>query len=165
MLKLSAMLVLLFFAGSSFAQDSVVRWKTIVGVITAPGIQNPVAGIASGGLPWATTGGSARVNLANGDIGFRVEGLTLVGGNATGTPGPVSMVKGTLVCNAGKTEQAILDTPNVPLNSEGDAEFAGNLGSMPSPCNNPLFLVRFGAPTGPWLATGLVRTMGGENSK
>ena len=33
------------------ADDSVVQWERIVGVITAPGIDNPVAGIKAGAGP------------------------------------------------------------------------------------------------------------------
>lgn len=162
MRKASVLLVLLVFASTSVANASVVSWETIVGVITAPGTSNMVAGINSGG-PWATTGGSAIVNLANGDISFKVEGLNLVGGNNSGTPGPVTAVKGTLVCNPGAGEgQAVLDTPTVPLSPQGDAEFIGNLGSVPT-CNNPLFLVRVGS--GIWIATGLVRVITSENPK
>ena len=156
MKKASVLLVLLLLASASFANGTTVGWGTIVGVITAPGTSNMVAGINSGG-PWATTGGSAIVNLVNGDISFQVKGLNLVGGNNSGTPGPVTAVKGTLVCNPGAGDQAVFDTPTVPLSAQGDAQFIGNLGSVPASCNNPLFLVRVGA--GAWIATGLVRTM------
>jgi hypothetical protein len=136
--------------------DALVRWKTIVGVITAPGVSNPVGGIPSGALPWITTGGRARVNLRTGHIAFNVAGLVLVGGNASGTRGGVANVKGTLVCNPGTPAQAVLDTATVPLSLEGDAEFSGSLGSVPSPCDNPLFLVRV-VPANVWIATGAVR--------
>ena len=33
--------------------EAVVQWKQVVGVITAPNINNPVAGIASGAGPWS----------------------------------------------------------------------------------------------------------------
>lgn len=161
MRKASALLLLLLLilATASFAEDdgTVVRWKTIVGVITAPGISNPVAGIPSGGLPWRTTGGRARVNLTTGHIAFHVEGLVLVGGNASGTRAGIANVKGTLVCNPGTPAQAALDTATVPLSLEGDAEFSGNLASVPSPCANPLFLVRV-VPGNAWIATGAVRS-------
>ena len=159
-------MILLLLAATAFAQgdDAVVHWQTIVGVITAPGISNPVAGIASGGLPWTTTGGQATVNLMTGNIEFNVRGLVLNGGNSTGTPDAITDVKGTLVCNSGSAAQAILDTATVPLSLQGDAQFQGNLGSVPSPCSNPLFLVRIVA-NGRWIATGAVRTAGGENTR
>ena len=156
MRKASVLLVLLLFASASFANGTTVGWETIVGVITSPASPNMVDGISPGGAPWATTGGSAIVNLASGAISFQVKGLNLVGGTSSGTPGPVTAVKGTLVCNPGGGDsQAILDTPTVPLSPRGDAQFIGNLEGVPETCNNPLFLVRTGM--GAWLATGLVR--------
>jgi hypothetical protein len=153
-------MALLLLPTTSFTQsnDAVVHWNTIFGVITAPGISNPVAGIASGGLPWTTTGGQATVNLATGAISFNVSGLVLNGGNASGTPDGIAKVKGTLVCNPGSaTAQAVLDTATVPLSPQGDAQLQGSLGSVPSPCSNPLFLIRI--PAGRWIATGAVRIM------
>jgi hypothetical protein len=84
--------------------DAVVGWRNIVGVITAPGIDNPVAVITdndgrvvsqihSGTLPWTTRTGWARVDLRTGAIQFRVRGLVLNGGNASGTAGPINQVK------------------------------------------------------------------------
>jgi hypothetical protein len=143
--------------GVPVPQTSTV-WSRIVGVITAPGVSNPVAGIPSGGLPWTTTSGTATINLTSGAVTFNVEGLVLVGGNASGTPDGVTSVKGTLVCNPGATDQAVIDTPAVPLSSRGNAEFSGNFGSAPPPTciNNPLFLIR-AAPANVWIATGAVR--------
>src|SRR6516162_1183519 len=90
MRKLPALLVLLLFAYPSFAQtqNSIVFWKTIVGLITTPGSSNlnPIGNIPSGGFPWVTTGGDAFVNLSNGDVHFRVEGLSVVGTSNIGQP-------------------------------------------------------------------------------
>ena len=127
--KLSLTLSLVVIAGSAFAQNNnntVVRWRQIIGNITAPGIDNPVAGVTdangnttnpihSGTLPWTTKGGSARVNLSTGEGSFDVEGLVLNGGNASGTPGAVKSIVGTLVCNPGTSTQVILDTPATDL--------------------------------------------------
>jgi hypothetical protein len=149
----------LFLTTAAFAQDDnvTVRWRTIVGNINDPGVSNPVAGIPSGGLPWTTTGGRARVNLKTGQIAFNVAGLVLNGGNASGATGGVANVKGTLVCNPGTSAQAVLDTATVPLSLEGDAEFIGSLASVPA-CANPLFLVRIPANNS-WIATGAVRDL------
>jgi hypothetical protein len=155
--------------------DMVVRWRNIVGVITAPGIDNPVAvitdtrgnivtGIHSGTLPWVTRSGNARVDLTTGAVEFNVSGLVLNGGNATGTAGPINQVTGTLVCNPGSADatqpQAILDTTPVSLSTLGDTRFSGELtANVPFPCVNPQFLIRigpaFGAFAGRWLATGV----------
>jgi len=168
MKKLFLMLSLALAACSAFAQNNtVVRWQKMVGVITAPGIDNPVAvttdangnvtnSIHSGGLPWTAREGSARVNTSTGEGSFDVEGLVLVGGNSTGTPGAVTSVVGTLVCNPGTADQAVLDTGATSLSASGNAELSFRL-NVPSTCNNPLFLIRAGVR---WIATGAIRTTG-----
>jgi len=161
MKRVFALLFSLLFASTSLAwDDGVVRWRNIVGVITAPGVSNTVAGIHSGGLPWTVAAGRARLDLATGVVTFFVEELVLVGGNASGTPGPVKSVKGTLVCNPGSTDdQAVIGTPAVPLDAQGNADFDGKLSSIPLlSCVNPLFLIRV-APADVWIATGASRTI------
>ena len=162
--------------------NSVVRWKSIEGVITAPGEDNPVGvvtaqagdgifivnpGISAGTTPWTTTQGHASVNLQTGAASFEVEGLVLNGGNNSGTPGRVDQVEGSLICNTGTDSEAILTTSPVPLSSTGDAEFTGNIGTVPSPCANPVFLIRIGpdlpAANERWIATGAVRVSGNED--
>jgi len=149
-------------ASAAYGEDNVVaRWGRIVGVITAAGISNPVAGIASGETPWTTTVGAAAVDLSNGEAAFFVEGLVLVGGNSSGTPGPVKSVKGSLVCNPGAADQTVFDTPAVPLDAQGNAEFKGDLEKHPpSSCANPLFLI-LNAPKNVWIGTGAVRAISG----
>ena len=148
------------------SEDSVVQWKQIVGVITAPSINNPVAGIAAGAGPWSVTEGHARVNLATGQASFEVHGLVLNGSNSSGTPGPVNSVTGTLVCNPGEASQVVLDTQEIRLSAEGDARFRGEVSGIPGVCANPAFLVRIGpsfpvrGAVGRWLATGAVRSSG-----
>ena len=146
----------LLFAATSFAQSTTV-WHRIVGVITAPGTSNPVAGINSGIMPWTTSGGNATVNFTDGTVTFVVEGLVLVGGNNSGTRDLVTSVRGTLVCNPGAADQVTRNTALVPLSSQGNAAFSGNFldGAPPATCTNPLFLIRLDA--GAWLATGAVR--------
>jgi len=160
-------LALLLAPAALFAHDtddSVVTWRQIVGVITAPNVDSPVAGISAGTLPWSTHAGQARVNLATGETSFDVDGLVLNGGNASGTPGPITGVTGTLVCNPGTDAQKNLNTHEVKLTAQGDADFHGEISGIPTPCANPLFLVRIGpsfgvaGAVGRWLATGAVRT-------
>lgn len=158
MRKLFTGALLLCFASACFADDATARWNRIVGVITAPGTSNKVAGINSGG-PWTATAGEVYVNLTSGEAAFFVEGLVLVGGDDTGTPGPVTSVKGTLVCNPGDTTQAVIDTAAVPLNAQGNASFFGYLASAPpSSCTNPLFLIRV-PKVNLWIGTGAVRNI------
>src|SRR4029450_12062249 len=130
MKKASVLMLALLSGGSLLAAGrdygSVVSWRNIAGVITAPGVDNPVAvitdannnvrsKITSATLPWVPRDGAASVDLASGAVEFNVRGLVLNGGNASGTAGPINQVTGTLVCNPGSTDinqpQAILDTP------------------------------------------------------
>lgn len=159
-LSLSPVLVL-----ASESDDS-VQWNQMVGVITAPNVNNPVAGISSGAGPWSVHEGHAHVNLTSGQANFEVHGLVLNGSNASGTPSTINTVTGTLVCNPGTNAQVVLDTAEVRLNAQGDAHFRGEVRSIPAPCGSPLFLVRIGpsfpvaGAVGRWLATGAVRTVG-----
>jgi hypothetical protein len=138
---------------ASARADDVVRWKTVIGIIQAG---NLVGNIAGGGQPWSTTGGEAKVNLRTGHLEFGVRGLVLAGGNTIGTPGAINQVKGTLVCNPGPA-QAVADGPLVPLSATGDAQFSGDLGTLPAACadGNVAFLVRIAADR--WIANGAVR--------
>ncbi len=153
-MKKLCLLSLTLCAGAFAQTDTVVRWRGIEGVITAPGIDNPVSQIHSGAGPWTTRSGSARIDLATGSGSFDVEGLVLNGGTASGTPGTVTSVVGTLVCNAGSpagTVEAVMDTPAAALSTDGNAELSFKI-SVPAVCNNPLFLIR--VPSGRWIATG-----------
>src|SRR5260370_33685973 len=114
MKKILALFAVLCCATAAFAQfhedDAVVRWKTIVGNITVSN-NDAVGGINPGTTPWSTVGGRASVNLATGHVSFDVDGLVLNGGNATGTPGGVDQVEGSLICDAGdagKRDQTML---------------------------------------------------------
>jgi hypothetical protein len=180
----SALVIALLCGGHLLAagqhDDSVVNWRNIAGVITAPGIDNPVAVITdrnnnilsqihSGTLPWVVRTGTAEVDLTTSAADFSVTGLVLIGGNASGTAGPINQVIGTLVCNPGSTDvnqpQAIVDTPPVPLSGLGNANFSGELTApVPFPCGGPLFLIRigpaFGSFAGRWLATGIGPQLG-----
>jgi hypothetical protein len=162
---LASCFLLLAFASVAAAQGhnghSIVRWKTIVGVITSVNVNNPVGDIASGTFPWSATSGRARVDLSTGFVSFDVEGLVINGSTFSGTPGPITEVTGTLVCNPGGRGQAVLDTAAIHLDQEGDAQFSGYLDNVPDSCTNPLFLIRIATPAGAagrWIATGAERS-------
>jgi hypothetical protein len=97
--------------------------------------RSPV-GINPGTTPWSTVGGRARVNLATGRVSFDVDGLVLNGGNATGTPGGVDQVEGSLICDAGQPDQTIFTTLPVPLDARGNADFSGHSVPIPGTCTN-----------------------------
>jgi hypothetical protein len=178
MKKASVLAIVLLCGGHLLAaghdNDSVVSWRNVAGVITAPNVDNPAAVVTngqnvlnqihSGTLPWVVRQGTARVDLSTGSVQFSVRGLVLVGGNASGTAGPINQIVGTLVCNPGSSNlnqpQAILDTPPVTLSLDGNANFNGELtDQVPFGCDSPLFLIRigpaFGEFAGRWLATGV----------
>ena len=146
--------------GSPVTAQATVKWRTVIGIIQAG---NVVAGIPGGGQPWSTLGGEASVNLSNGRVEFEVRGLVLAGGDTIGTPGAVNQVKGTLACVTGVTP-TVIDTPLVPLNARGDAEFDGSVGPIPTTCTptNVVFLVRIAANR--WIANGAVRIRPGDLS-
>jgi hypothetical protein len=155
-------LLSLTLCAAAFAQtDTVVRWRGIEGVITAPGVDNPVSQIHSGAGPWTTKNGNARINLDTGEGSFEVEGLVMNGGTATGTPGGVASVVGTLVCNPGGTTgtETVIDTPATNLSTDGDAELSFKI-IVPPACNNPRFLIR--VPSGKWIATGTKAATGSK---
>jgi hypothetical protein len=143
--------------------NDTVRWQDITGAVTAQGVDNPVsANIHSGTFAWTTSRGHASVDLASGASSFDVEGLVINGTMFSGTPGPVTAVTGTLVCNPGTADETALDTAAVPLDAFGNAAFDGSIASVPALCANPLFLVRIATPAGAagfWIATGAVRVM------
>jgi hypothetical protein len=150
-----AVSALLMSVIASPAAAQIVRWHTIVGVVQ-PG--NMVGNITGGG-PWSARGGHARVNLATGDVEFEVNGLTFAGGDAIGTPGGVSQVKGTLVCAASSGTPVAIDTVSVPLSLQGEAFFYGNIGAIPTTCTsaNIAFLIR-NPGNNHWIANGSVIT-------
>jgi hypothetical protein len=151
----AAAIAFLTWSIASPAKADSIRWRTIVGIAQAA---NVVGNINGGGQPWTTLGGRARVDLAKSQLDFDVQGLVLAGGASIGTPDAINQVKGTLVCGAGTPAQVILDTALVTLSPQGDADFSGPIGPVPSTCNatNVVFLVRISADR--WIANGAVRT-------
>ena len=165
MKKACAMLCLLLGATLSFAQSTphLVRWQTIVGVITSPNVDNPVSShIHSGTFPWSVRKGFASVNLDTGTALFQVEGLNINGAAFSGTPGPIQAVRGTLVCNAGTATEVALNTGAANLDGQGNTQFAGHIANIPGACANPLFLLRIAnlpGANGLWIATGAERSI------
>jgi hypothetical protein len=142
-----------------------VRWESFVGNIrtgAAGAVGSGTGTVNAAGAPWVAIAGKTRVDLATGELRFRITGLVLADTNAVGTPGNNPQVFGTLVCDtdgsAGGGNSVLVPTPLVPLSAQGDAEFNGNLGPLPGACvNEPdiAFLVR--SATGVYFAAGIVR--------
>jgi len=165
MKKLVIMLAALPLATAVLAHDTsgdpIVHWRGMAGVITAQGVDNPVsANISSGTFAWTVRDGRAQADLHTGALAFSVEGLVINGAQFSGTPGSITAVTGTLVCNAGAVGESTYDSPPVPLSAKGNASFSGNVTQGAVDCPNPLFLVRIAVPegaTGRWIATGTQR--------
>src|SRR3954463_2833939 len=172
-----SLLVLAFTAASASAQTA--SWRQIVGIIPAGNVVGSGSGAVPGGfLPWTTTAGAARVNLRNGEFQFSVRGLVFAGGApgiTIGTPGPITGVKGTLVCDvdgsASGGNSVLVETPSVRLSSTVDAAFSGRVGTLPAVCSSErdvAFLVRASvvggnSVEGPWIANGAVLFMGRDD--
>ncbi|HEY6198829.1 MAG TPA: hypothetical protein VI231_09480 [Candidatus Binatia bacterium] len=160
---LSAILAPIFSSTVIAIPAREVRWDALVGVIQTGNVVGSGTGAVTGaGQPWVVTGGRAEVDLSDSDLRFEVEGLVLAGGNSVGTRGTNAQVRGTLVCDtngsAGGGNSVLVDTPLVALSAQGEAEFSGNLGSLPAVCTTEpdiAFLIR--SAGGNWFAAGIVR--------
>lgn len=147
---------------------NVVKWDQIIG--SASPFQ-PIGGIAAVGFPWSAEKGNAWVHLGTGHVKFNVKGLVLAGSTplaVAGTIGVTTKVKGTLVCNGVSTVTSVLvDTPPVPLDPQGNAEFVGGV-AIPTACllttDKLAFVIRVAEAGGnltlvdKWNAVGVVRT-------
>jgi len=155
------------FPANVMAASPTVLWKDIIGIIQAGNLVGSGTGqLTGGGEPWSTKQGFAQVNLTTGKVKFLVQGLVFAGGNSIGTPDGVTEVVGTLVCDtdgsAGTGNSVFVDTDPVPLSSQGNAQFVGNVGVLPAVClSEPdiAFLIRASRAgvAGAWIANGSVR--------
>jgi hypothetical protein len=145
------------------AQAQEINWKRIVGIVQTADLVGVGTGRVTGAAPWITTRGMANVDLANGAVKFKVQGLVLSVGSVPGdklfglgigTTAGVAEVKGTLVCNVdgmtdGSTNSVVVDTDAVALDAQGDAQFKGTI-SIPAICTSApedtAFLIRIVAP-------------------
>ncbi len=175
-----SLLALSAWMGINSAAAQELRWKTVMGVKQINDQVGVGTGAVVGGAPWETTGGSVDVNLNNSKVTFHVKGLILAVGSVSslgvlgvpiGTPGPVTQVKGTLVCDVDGTgnngNSVDIDTPATTLDAQGNAQFSGKfVSSLPSICsseNDDAFLIRIVEPTdfaNAWIAFGAVRSGG-----
>ena len=163
---LSAATLALLSGSSAIAlSDQEVRWEAFVGNIrtgAAGAVGSGTGAVNAAGAPWVATGGKARVDLASGQLHFKISGLVLADTNAIGTPANNPHVVGTLVCDtdgsAGGGNSVLVSTPQVPLSPQGEADFNGDLGPLPSVCASEpdiAFLVR--SVTGVYFAAAIVR--------
>lgn len=166
----STLMALVFTsAPSALANDAnVVKWDQIIGSVSP---FQPIGGIAAMGFPWSAEKGKAWIHVETGHVKFNVKGLVLAGSTTlavAGTIGITTQVKGTLVCNGlSAVTSALVDTPPVALDPQGNAEFFGNV-AIPTTCllttDKLAFVIRVAeAAANPtivdkWIAVGVVRT-------
>ena len=166
-------LVALALTSITWGQDNVdVKFKGGIGVIPVTGVAangtvnlNIVRGVNPAG-PWRIADLEAVVD-SNGHIRVRGRGLLLAAGNGIGTNANAS-VHATLFCGPANAAVAF-DEAGVPLASDGDFVIddflTGNV-SVPTPCENPVLLIRSGAVAGQgvWFAAGIPKVQD-EHSK
>jgi len=147
---------------ASAGSEDFIRWESVIGIAQGNNVVGTGTGAVTGAPgPWSATSGHASVQLQSGSVEFSVRGLVLAGGNSIGTPGTVERVKGTLVCDttggASGGNSAIVDTPLVDLDDQGNARFEGYVAALPATCVAELpiaFLIR--TESGRWIANGAV---------
>ena len=66
----------------------------MIGIAQAGNVVGTGTGAVTGAGVWSAQGGHVKVDLDKGKIDFDVHGLVLAGGNAIGTPGPVTAGQG-----------------------------------------------------------------------
>ena len=159
-------LVALALTSITWGQDNVdVKFKGGIGVIPVTGVAangtvnlNVVRGVNPAG-PWRIADLDAVVD-SNGHIRVRGRGLLLAAGNGIGTNANAS-VHATLFCGPANAATAF-DEAGVPLAADGDFiidDFLTGNVSVPTPCENPVLLIRNGAVAGQgvWFAAGIPR--------
>ena len=114
------------------------------GSATGNAVRNDVRGVQPGALPWVIRKFKAEVK-DDGDIKAKGKGMSLAGGEATGTRGVVLTVQATLFCGAAAPPPASTahSSDPVPLELDGDFKIKDTLDPLPpDPCDNPVLLIR-----------------------
>src|SRR5690348_12875196 len=77
-----------------------LRWQSVIGILQGNNVVGSGSGAVTGAPgPWSALNGHVNVDMQRSEIDFDVRGLVLAAGNSIGTPGTVSQIKGTLVCD------------------------------------------------------------------
>lgn len=149
-------------AGAADAEAATIVWKSLRGIVQTGNLVGSGSGQVTGaGQPFSTERGGVKLDVMTGVLSFTLQGLSFAGGNAIGSTGPFTMVRGTVLCDtdgsASGGNSVAIDTPMVALSAQGDAKFKGNVGTDPVCMSEPdiAFLVR--NPNGMWVAYGAVR--------
>ncbi len=148
-------------ASAQYNQEPSLKFKGGIGVNTVTGVAadgtiklNVVRGVNPAG-PWRIADLEASVR-PDGHIRLEGRGLLLANGNGIGTNGGAS-VHATLFCGAADATATPFDSTAVALDADGDFRINGFLsGVPPTPCSNPVLLIRVGQPGGgAWFAAGI----------
>jgi hypothetical protein len=144
---------LLTFAGSAWADATMIQWNRIEGVIGADLTEINVGPFVAS-TRWRTTStGTARLNLDTGLLTFRMKGASAAknypGGTALGAPSPAAGMGmiGTVVCNATEKGGRTIEWADTPLVTSpgGSLSFEGYI-SLPASCRDypedVVFLIR-----------------------
>jgi hypothetical protein len=155
-------LAALAVSGIASAQDvpALVKFKGGIGVITVTGVNaangtvnlNVVRNV-NPGAPWRIADLEADVG-SDGHIRAKGRGLLLANGNGIGTNAGAS-VFATLFCGPAATASDH-SSNRVALEADGDFRIDDFLSpAPPTPCDNPVLLIRNGAGAGVWFAAGI----------
>jgi hypothetical protein len=148
----------------------ILAYDGAIGVdpLTAAGgvdVPNTVRGVSPGGRAWVIRKFSAEV-YDDASVVARGKGLLFSSGENIGTRGGVTHVAATLACGAPDSTSTKYTTGPFALDLAGNFTIRGFLSAdgvnnavLPSPCENPMLLIRASNPTtgaaGGWFAAGI----------
>jgi hypothetical protein len=97
-------------------------------------------GVAPGGAPWVLKRGAVELRRG-GRFELEVRGLVIPNPPGNGTPGPVTTISASLYCGADSNTTAADTTPQVPIDSRGNARIRDRSFAGPDTCLAPVILV------------------------
>src|SRR4051794_31678225 len=97
-------------------------------------------GVAPGGAPWVLKRGDVELKR-RGRLELQVRGLVIPNPPGNGTPGPVTTISASLYCGADSNTTAADTTPQVPIDSRGNARIRDRSFALPDTCLAPVILV------------------------
>jgi len=158
LVSLLAGVVLGQISGLASADDSVLKFRTMVG-ISGPflGTANPIRGVNGGGRPWVLDSGRGELS-DDGELKVKVKGLIIPAseGPQFGI-NPVAFFRATVSCLTIRDGMAVTENVQTENGDEvmkgdptnGDAVIEADL-DLPDPCIAPIVFVT--SPTGAWFA-------------
>src|SRR3954452_5776334 len=108
-------------------------------------------GVAPGGAPWVLKRGDVELRRG-GRLELEVRGLVIPNPPGNGTPGPVTTISASLYCGSDSNTAAADTTPQVPINSRGNARIRDRSFAVPDTCLAPVILVHPNGDAAPYIA-------------